>query len=126
MVLTGTNNGAVVYAAVTQAAAGYSAVATIGVNLKTAAATAPTITGVVNAASFAAGIQPGSWVAIFGQNLAAATRTLTASDIVNGMLPTSLGGVTVNIDQQAAFLYYVSSGQVNVLASADANRGRCR
>jgi uncharacterized protein (TIGR03437 family) len=123
MVLTGTNNGAVVYAAVTQTAAGYSAVATIGVNLKTAAAAAPAITGVVNAASFVAGIQPGSWVAIFGQNLAAATRTMVASDVVSGQLPTSLGGVTVNIDGRAAFVYYVSPGQVNVLAPADTTQG---
>jgi uncharacterized protein (TIGR03437 family) len=123
MVLTGTNNEAVVYAAVTQTAAGYAAVATIGVNLKSAAVAVPAISGVVNAASFADGIQPGSWVAIFGQNLAAATRTLAASDVVNGMLPTSLGRVTVNIDSQPAFAYYVSPGQVNVLAPADADRG---
>jgi uncharacterized protein (TIGR03437 family) len=125
MVLTGTNNGAVVYAAMTQTAAGYSGVATIGVNLKAAAAATPVIAaaGVVNAASFSSGIQAGSWVAIFGQNLAAAVRALTAADLVNGGLPTSLGGVTVNIDNKPAFLYYASPGQVNVLAPADANTG---
>ncbi|MCU1233452.1 MAG: hypothetical protein JWP63_1419 [Candidatus Solibacter sp.] len=123
MVVTGTNNGAVVYAAVTQRAVGYSAVATIGVNLKTAAAAAPSVSAVVNAASFARGIDAGSWVAIFGQNLASATRSLAPTDIVNGTLPTSLGGVTVNIDNQAAFVYYVSPTQVNVLMPADTNRG---
>jgi uncharacterized protein (TIGR03437 family) len=125
MVVTGTNNGAVVYASMTQTAAGYSGVATIGVNIKTAAAALPAIAagGVVNAASFGAGIQAGSWVAIFGQNLAAAARSLTTADLVNGGLPTSLGGVSVTIDNRAAFLYYVSPGQVNVLAPADANAG---
>jgi uncharacterized protein (TIGR03437 family) len=125
MVLTGTNNGAVVYAGMTQTAAGYSGVATIGVNLKTAAAAAPAIAtaGVVSAGSFASGIQSGSWVAIFGQNLASASRTLTAADLVNGSLPTSLGGVSVNINNKAAFPYYVSPGQINVLAPADTATG---
>jgi uncharacterized protein (TIGR03437 family) len=124
MVLTGTQNGAVVYASMTQTAAGYAGVATIGVNLKTAAA-APAIAaaGVVNAASFTPGIQAGCWVAIFGQNLASAARSLTTSDLVNGSLPASLGGVAVSVDNRPAFVYYVSPGQVNVLAPADANVG---
>jgi uncharacterized protein (TIGR03437 family) len=125
MVLTGTKNGAVIYADTVQTAAGYAATATIGVNLKTAAASVPVISqaGVVNGASFQDGIQPGSWVAIFGQNLAAGTRALTGSDLVDGSMPTSLGGVGVSIDGKAAFLYYVSPAQINVLAPADSNLG---
>jgi uncharacterized protein (TIGR03437 family) len=125
MVVTGANNGALVYAGMTQTAAGYAGVATIGVNLKTAAAAVPAIAsaGVVNAASFASGIQAGSWVSIFGQNLASASRTLATADLVNGGLPTSLGGVSVNVNNKPAFLYYVSPGQINVLAPADAGTG---
>jgi uncharacterized protein (TIGR03437 family) len=125
MVVRGTNNGAVVYADVAQITAGYSATATIGVNLKTAAAAVPAITkaGVVNGASFQDGIEAGSWVAIFGQNLAAGTRALTSSDLVNGGMPTTLGGVTVNINNKPAFLYYVSPTQINALAPADTNAG---
>ena len=108
-----------------QTAPGYSATATIGVTMKAAAATAPAITeaGVVNGASFASGIAAGSWVAIFGQNLAAGTRALTSDDLVNGNMPTSLGGVSVNVNSQAAFLYYVSPTQINLLAPADSNTG---
>ncbi len=125
MVITGTRSGAVVYADTVQTAAGYSATATIGVTMKAAAAAAPAITeaGVVNGASFASGIAAGSWVAIFGQNLAAGTRALTADDLVNGNMPTSLGGVSVNVNSQAAFLYYVSPTQINLLAPADSNTG---
>lgn len=125
MVVTGTNNGAVVYASMTQTATGYSGVATIGVNLKTAAAAPPAIgsAGVVNGASFASGIQAGSWVAIFGQNLASAARTLTSADLVNGALPTSLGGVSVSINNKPAYIYYVSPAQINVQAPADAGTG---
>lgn len=124
MVITGTNNGAVLFVNLTQTSTGYSGAASIGVNLKTAAV-APAITssGVVNGASYAAGIAPGSWVAIFGQNLAATSRTLTSADVVNGTLPTSLGGVTVTIDGQPAFLYYVSPTQINLQAPSSSNTG---
>jgi uncharacterized protein (TIGR03437 family) len=77
----------------------------------------------VNGASFKDGIATGSWVAIFGQNLAAGERALTSDDLVNGSMPTSLGGVSVNIKNKTAFLYYVSPTQVNVLAPADASTG---
>jgi uncharacterized protein (TIGR03437 family) len=125
MVLTGTRNGAVVYADVSQIAVGYSATATFGVNIKAPAAAAPAITqgGVVNGASFTDGIQAGSWVAIFGQNLAAAEHAMTSADLVDGNMPTTVGGVTVNINNKAAFLYYVSPTQVNVLAPADGASG---
>ncbi len=125
MVLTGTRNGAIVYAEVTPITGGYSGTATIGVNLRTPAAAPPAITqsGVVNGASFRDGIQAGSWVAIFGQNLAAGVRALTSADLVNGNMPTSLGGVNVNINNKPAFLYYVSPTQINVLAPADSGTG---
>jgi uncharacterized protein (TIGR03437 family) len=124
MVVTGTNNGSVVYAALTKTSAGYDATASIGVNLKTVSA-APAIAsgGVVNGGSFVDGFAPGSWVAIFGTNLASSTHPLTASDLVNGNLPTSLAGVTVKINNQPAFLYYVSPTQINVQAPADTSAG---
>ena len=114
-----------VYADTVQTASGYSATASIGVTMKAAAATAPAIAeaGVVNGASLASGIAAGSWVAIFGQNLAAGTRALTSDDLVNGNMPTSLGGVSVNVNSQAAFLYYLSPTQINLLAPADSNTG---
>jgi uncharacterized protein (TIGR03437 family) len=125
MVRVQTGSGTVLNLAVTQTAAGYAGSVDIGVNLKTAAASKPAIasSGVVSAASFKAGIAPGSWVTIFGQNLAAATRSLSGSDLVNGHLPTTLGGVSVQIDNQAAFPSYISAAQINVQAPSSNNTG---
>ena len=79
--------------------------------------------GVVNAAGYQATIAPGSWVAIYGQNLAADTRTWRADEIHNGVLPTQLDGVSVTIDGKAAAIYYISPTQIDALVPAGANPG---
>jgi uncharacterized protein (TIGR03437 family) len=71
--------------------------------------------GVVNGASFQPGAAANSWVTIIGSNLASATDTW-ANAIVDGKLPTSLDGVSVTIGGRPAYVYYVSPGQINVLA----------
>jgi len=71
--------------------------------------------GVVNGASFQPGIVANSWVTIQGTNLAAQTDDWSNS-IVNGALPTLLDGVSVSMGGQAAYVYYISPGQINVLA----------
>jgi uncharacterized protein (TIGR03437 family) len=71
--------------------------------------------GVVNGASFQPGIVANSWVTIKGTNLAAQTDDWSNS-IVNGALPTLLDGVSVSMGGQAAYVYYISPGQINVLA----------
>jgi uncharacterized protein (TIGR03437 family) len=128
MVLSGMTNGSTMFVNLTQTSLGYAAFVDIGVTLKTVAANKAAISanGVVNAAGFQPGAAPGAWISVFGQNLAATTRTLTAADVVDGKLPTSLGGVSVQIDNQAAFLSYVSPGQINLQAPADANVGSVR
>jgi len=82
-----------------------------------AGGSAPTISanGVVNGASFQPGIVANSWVTIQGAGLASKTDDWTNS-IVNGALPTSLDGVSVSIGGKAAYIYYISPGQLNVLA----------
>ena len=75
----------------------------------------PALTGVVNGASFQTGVTANSWVTIQGTNLAAQTDDWSNS-IVNGALPTMLDGVSVSIGGQAAYVYYISPGQLNVLA----------
>jgi len=104
---------------------GYTAAITLGATLQTPAATAPTIAsgGIGNAVSGAAGATPGAWISIYGSALASTTRLLASSDLVNGIIPTSLGGVSVQINNKPAFLQYVSPTQINVLAPADASRG---
>jgi uncharacterized protein (TIGR03437 family) len=82
-----------------------------------AAANAPAITSVSNAASAAGGIVPNSWVSIFGSNFAPSGFTDTwANSIANGNLPQSLDGIKVSIGGQPAYIYFVSSGQINVVA----------
>jgi uncharacterized protein (TIGR03437 family) len=83
----------------------------------TTGGSAPTISanGVVNGASFQPGIVANSWVTIQGSGLASKTGDWSNS-IVNGALPTSLDGVSVSMGGKAAYIYYISPGQLNVLA----------
>ncbi len=71
--------------------------------------------GVVNGASFQAGIAPGSWITIKGTNLSSVTDTW-ANAIVNGDLPTSLDGVSVSVGGVPAYISYVSPAQINAVA----------
>jgi uncharacterized protein (TIGR03437 family) len=89
------------------------------------AAAAPAIAagGVSNAVSGVAGIAPGSWISIYGSNLATSARALDSSDIVNNTIPVSLGAVSVKINGKAAFVDYVSATQINVLAPDDTASG---
>lgn len=58
--------------------------------------------------SAASTIQSGEWVSIYGSNLASATA------VWNGDFPTVLGGVTVTIANQPAYLWFVSPTQINL------------
>jgi uncharacterized protein (TIGR03437 family) len=82
-----------------------------------AGGTGPTLSasGVVNGASFQPGIVANSWVTIQGAGLAPKTDNWNNS-IVNGSLPTSLDGVSVTMGGKPAFIYYITPGQLNVLA----------
>jgi uncharacterized protein (TIGR03437 family) len=79
-------------------------------------ATAPTVDGaqVENGASFIQGIVPGSWLTIKGANLSPVTDTW-ANVIVNGILPTTLDGVSVSVGGEPAYVYYISPGQINAV-----------
>jgi uncharacterized protein (TIGR03437 family) len=79
--------------------------------------------GVVNAADSSLYITPGGWATIYGVNLATTTRSLLSTDIVDNQLPVELAGVSVNIDNQPAFLSYVSPTQINVLPATDTKTG---
>lgn len=59
-------------------------------------------------------IAPATWIEIYGQNLATTlNRTWGGADFTGAQAPTSLGGTTVTIGGKAAFVDYVSPGQVN-------------
>jgi uncharacterized protein (TIGR03437 family) len=89
--------------------------------ISSVSAPAPIITanGVVPVYSTVSTVQPGEWIAIYGANLGPAAPVNW-----NGDFPTELGGTSVSIDGIAAYLYYVSAGQVNVQVPDDANIGR--
>jgi uncharacterized protein (TIGR03437 family) len=61
-------------------------------------------------------ISPGGLASLYGINFAPAgtSRQVQGSDLVNGVLPTNLAGVCVQVDGQPAFLTYVNPGQVNI------------
>jgi uncharacterized protein (TIGR03437 family) len=75
----------------------------------------PTIKAVVNGASFKPGAVANSWLTIQGTGLAPQTDDWSHS-IVGGALPTSLDGVSVSIGGKPAYVYFISPGQLNVLA----------
>jgi uncharacterized protein (TIGR03437 family) len=71
--------------------------------------------GVVSGASFKPGVAANSWVTITGTNLASQTGDWSNA-VVNGKLPTTLNGVSVSMGGKAAYVYFTSPGQLNVLA----------
>ncbi len=73
--------------------------------------------GVVPLYSSVTMIQPGSWVSIYGANLAAGTA------VWNGDFPTSLGGTSVTINGKPAYLSFVSAGQIDLQAPDDTATG---
>ncbi len=81
------------------------------------------LSAAVNGASFQGALASGTWVSIFGSNLANTTRSWAAGDFVNGKLPTSLDGVSVSIDGLPAYIAYISPAQINALAPDDPATG---
>jgi uncharacterized protein (TIGR03437 family) len=83
------------------------------VTLRLYAPPAPTVTGVVNAATLEATISPGALVSILGTDLS--TPPITAQYDSAGLYPTSLGDTTVTFNGIAAPLVYVSTSQINAV-----------
>lgn len=73
--------------------------------------------GIVPVFSSANTIQSGSWISIYGTNLAAATATW------NNDFPSSLGGVSVTIGGTSAYLWLVSPTQINLQAPDNSTIG---
>ncbi|HTS29083.1 MAG TPA: IPT/TIG domain-containing protein [Bryobacteraceae bacterium] len=69
--------------------------------------------GIVSASAFGAftSIAPGSWIEIYGTNLAADTNSWDGSGTT---APTTIDRTSVVVGGQAAFVNYISPGQVNV------------
>jgi uncharacterized protein (TIGR03437 family) len=84
-----------------------------------AGAPTPVITSVQNGASFIPGgpIETGSWVTIFGSNLAPVGDSRNwdpTTEIVNGKLPLSLDGTSATVNGKAAVVEFISPRQINI------------
>lgn len=74
--------------------------------------------GVVPVYSTSTTIQAGSWVSIYGTNLAAGIAQW------NGDFPVSLGNTSVTIDSKPAYLWFVSPTQINLQPPDDSTTGQ--
>lgn len=88
---------------------------------------APMIASINTAGGFP-DITQNDWIEIKGSNLAPASvgsgMTWTnAPEFSSGMLPAQLGGVSVTVNGKPAFVYYVSTAQINVLTPLDSTTG---
>lgn len=82
--------------------------------------------GVISASAYGAfsALAPGTWMEIYGTDLAnVASQTWTKSDFNGNAGPTALGGTTVTIGGQPAFIDYVSPGQVNAQVPSNVSPG---
>lgn len=82
----------------------------------------PVISGVISPGSFGgfASAAPGSYIEIYGSNLAgSSTREWASADFTDGRAPTSIERVSVTVDGKPAFVRFVSAGQVNVQIPGD-------
>ncbi len=86
----------------------------------------PTVSALQSAGQFGASssIAPGSWIEIYGSNLAIDARQWTGADFTGLAAPTGLDGTTVTIGGQLAFPDYISGGQVNVQVPSNVPSGQ--
>lgn len=93
----------------------------------TGACNKPVVTSVNSGTDFggASAISSGTWIEIKGSNFVAdnsKTRTWTGNDFTGTPAinaPTSLDGVSASINSKAAYVFYISPGQINVNVPAD-------
>jgi len=94
--------------------------------------TPPAITLVANAEGESPTIAPNTWVEIKGLNLApvgysspacAPGYCWQASDFAGNQMPTQLDHVSATVNGKAAFIYYISPTQVNILTPPEAMSG---
>jgi len=86
----------------------------------------PAVTKAQSASGFGGGftsVAPGTWMEIFGSNLAPDTRLWAGSDFNGNTAPISLDGTKVTIGGQSAAVYYISPVQVNAQVPSNVATG---
>jgi HpiC1 cyclase len=109
--------------AVTGTAQGNSGVFFDSISLTASSVT--TVAAVVSASSFGtfSSASPGSWIEVYGANLAGDARSWALADFNGNNAPVSLDGSKVTIGGKSAFIDYISPGQINALISSDTPTG---
>lgn len=81
--------------------------------------------GVITASAFGASstVAPGSWIEIYGVNLAGDSRTWGTADFSGSNAPTALDFVSATVGGQSAFVDYISPGQVDVQVPSNVTAG---
>jgi uncharacterized protein (TIGR03437 family) len=85
----------------------------------------PVVAETANAEGENPTIAPNTWIEIRGAELAPAgdARIWQGSDFSGNQMPTALDKVSVTVNGKAAYVYYVSPSQINVLTPPDAMNG---
>jgi uncharacterized protein (TIGR03437 family) len=81
--------------------------------------------GVVSAGNFGAftSAAPGSWIEIYGTNLAASSYSWAGSDFNGSAAPTTINGVKVTVGGQLCYVSYTSTGQIDAQIPANVSPG---
>ncbi len=82
--------------------------------------------GVISASAYGAftALAPSTWMEIYGVNLATVlSQTWGAADFKGNLAPSALGGTTVTVGGQPAYIDYVSPGQVNAQVPSNITTG---
>ncbi|HXB69550.1 MAG TPA: IPT/TIG domain-containing protein [Candidatus Acidoferrales bacterium] len=82
--------------------------------------------GVQTAGAFGAAqtVAPGTWIEIYGSNFSSTARSWAGGDFVGVNAPTSLDATKVTIGSQAAFVDFISAGQVNAQVPSGVGTGQ--
>jgi uncharacterized protein (TIGR03437 family) len=92
-----------------------------------ASSSAPTVSsgGIITAYAFGAfpAAASGSWIEIYGNNLASDARGWTGADFSGNTAPTALDGTSVTVGGQPAFVDYISPGQVDAQVPSNIGAG---
>lgn len=81
--------------------------------------------GVITAGNFGASatVAPGSWIEIYGTNLAPGARSWGTADFNGSDAPTALDSTSVTVGGQPAFVSYISANQLNVQVPSNVAAG---
>jgi uncharacterized protein (TIGR03437 family) len=86
----------------------------------------PVILAVISASSYGgfSAVAPGTWMEIYGTNLAnVVSQSWSSADFNGNAAPTALGGTTATIGGQPTFIDFISPLQVNVQAPSNIAAG---